>query len=186
MNTRRLLDDLFVLVRNIPFSISLQPKDEATQITQLLQNYSGGCTAKHCLLSRMLRTLGLKVKLLDFPFYWQDQDFLPADLQKMAIGLPLSYHLACQAMVNGYWLFLDASWDQKLANIVPINDSPFIIGNICKNAVTPHDEPTFYTDIAERQTLSGNSAYSASMDKKIPFYSALNDYLNGIRVAAQT
>jgi len=186
LNAQKLLDDWFVLVWDIPFLISFQPKDETTQITQLLKNYSGGCTAKHCLLSQILRLLGLEVRLLDFPFYWQDQDFLPVGLREIARGLPLSYHLACQVMINNRWLFLDASWDQGLAAIVPINDSPFIGSNICKNAIMPHGEPILYTGIVDRQRLSDNFTYSASTDKKISFYVALNDYLNSVRAVILT
>lgn len=176
----KFLDDLFVLVRDIPFSVSLQPKDEATQVAQLLVMGSGGCTAKHSLLGRFFTALGLQIIYLDFPFYWHEQEFLPEELRELAKGLPLSYHLACKVFFSGQWLFVDASWDKELMGVFPVNDPPFTSGYEGINAITPVGRPLFYWSIARRYSIN-NKPYLASKDKKLPFYLALNEYLKKIR-----
>jgi hypothetical protein len=179
-----MLDELFISVRDIPFQILLQSKNEATQIAYLLNRNSGGCTAKHCYLGRVLHSLGLQVKYLDFPFFWHEQVNLPEYLRDMAINLPPTHHLTFEVSFSEKHLFIDASWDYGLSSVFNVNDPPFAANLNCANAVVPHDEPAEYWDVSQRYSANNDAVYFASADKNLPFYSAFNDYLARIRVAS--
>jgi len=177
-------DGVFVLARDIPYRVVLQPKDEATQIAHALKANAGGCTAKHSLLGRIFRSLGLKAVYLDYPFYWQDQEYLPQYLRDIAYGLPISHHLSLEIITENSKQFIDATWDKGLATVFPVNAPPFSTGKQCVNAVTPSDEPSRFESLRHRESANGQHPYSTSADEKLTFYAAFNSYLAQIQSSA--
>ena len=68
--------------------------------------------------------MGLEVAYATFPFLWNDPDLrYPAELRRLAAGLPVAYHLACNVRINDRWVLVDATWDRPLKRGgFPINE----------------------------------------------------------------
>ena len=133
---------IFEHIRDMPYSIQISMSDPKTAPEQILSYGKGYCGPKHYLLAAMFRRLDLEVVYASFPFLWDDPAIrYPPELRRLAAGMPMAYHLACRARLNGRWVLVDATWDPPLARGgYPVNASwDGISDTTC--AVTPLPSP---------------------------------------------
>ena len=115
---------LFNKVRDIPYFVDLEMFSLQKGPGKMLKCNKGSCTPKHYLLGMMFDRLGLSVKYCTYSFWWRDQkvDYTEKVLE-MAGKLPLTYHLACEVLIEGNWVLVDATWDLPLKKAgFPVNE----------------------------------------------------------------
>ncbi len=87
--------------------------------------------------------------------------------------MPIGYHLACRAYINGKWILVDATWDIPLSKAgFPVNESWDGISNTL-NAVKPLE------GIVHRNAKKSDEEKSLSNR----FYSILNKWLEELRTS---
>lgn len=115
--------NIFNNIRDIPYHIDPGLFDIATGPVKMLEFNAGACISKHNLLGTMFEELGLEVKYCSYGFRWKDLDIDYDDNTREQLEkLPVTYHLACKALINRRWVLVDATWDKGLMNTgIPVN-----------------------------------------------------------------
>lgn len=113
---------VFEQIRDIPYAIVPELND-AGRYAEILTLGKGSCTPKHFLLCSMYQQLGLSVLYAVYPFHWAEVEVpYPPALRRLAEALPLSYHLACRAEIEGRLVLVDATLDPVLEQMgLPVN-----------------------------------------------------------------
>ncbi|KQC11464.1 MAG: hypothetical protein APR55_02285 [Methanolinea sp. SDB] len=181
---------IFSHVRDIPYTAIPGMSDPSAGPDLLLSMGRGSCTPKHTLLGQMLEMLGIPVRYASFRFRWDDaRTPLPAQLQKQAGLLPIVYHMAIRAFLNGRWTLLDATWDSPLQEAgFPVN-KPWDGISDCLLAVVPiafEDGSTeiIHDSIQERDMYYQVRATGYQVEEVVAlnvFYQDLNAWLDTIR-----
>lgn len=116
--------EIFNRVRDIPYFVDLEMLGLEKGPEKMLKCNGGSCTPKHYLLGMMYERIGIPVKYCTYSFWWHKQDVdYTEDVLKAAKKLPATYHLACEAMIEGSWVLVDATWDPPLrAANFPVNE----------------------------------------------------------------
>ncbi len=132
---------IFEHIRDIPYAIVAGLGHPIQGPAKMLTHNRGYCEPKHILMYKLYRRLGISVRYVTYPFSWNAQDInYPCELKKLVEGMPIGYHLACKAKINGAWILVDATWDLPLKRLgFPVNKSWDGDRNT-SNAVKPEDE----------------------------------------------
>jgi len=167
-------------VRNMPFEPDFSGRDYQEKIWYVLHRKRGGCSAKHYFLGSLCKGLDIKVTYLTYPFLWGDLKVAYPDyLRKLAEKMPTQYHLALEAEIKGRAVFVDATWDPKLAKAsFPINK----FGK-AQNAVVPCAEPLRHQSITERERKIKELRSEIKTDFNViqEFYVQLGQWLREVR-----
>lgn len=177
---------VFEHVRDIPYAIVPELRSPERGPSGIITLNKGSCQPKHYLLAKLFKELNIPVKYATYPFRWGDCPIkYPPGLKKSLKGLPLAYHLACKAFINGKWVLVDATWDATLKKFgFPVNEN-WDGSNDTLNAVVPqkevlHETPggrvDYETEKKARQTEKEKASYAEFVDK-------LNAWLDKIRKA---
>jgi len=107
------------LVREIPYKRigSFNPDDMARE-------GKGSCTPKHVFLAGYLQKLGVPFRFLIMPFYYKKMPLAyPTDKRSIVENMPVSYHVALKAKIDGEWRIIDVTWDSRLKELgFPVNE----------------------------------------------------------------
>jgi hypothetical protein len=98
------------LVREIPYKRigSLDPQD-------MVKAGKGSCTPKHIFLATYLKKLDIPVKFLVIPFFYKKLRVkYPKDKIDIVNKMPIAYHTALKARLDGKWIILDVTWNSNL------------------------------------------------------------------------
>lgn len=177
---------VFERIRDIPYAVVANIKDPVTGPAGLLYAGRGSCTPKHFLLGRMFELLGLRVRYVTYVFEWNDPDVMyPPMLREFASMVKCDFHLNCDALIDGEWVMIDATWDPAVRILgFPVNEAWDGFSNTA-NAVKPlerivHEtaaERAAYTD----ERLAGfTGAQMAALEE---FHVELNAWLQDLRGA---
>lgn len=110
------LISIFTHIRDIPYAVMPDQTDPISGPKNLVRNGRGYCNPKHFLLGILFERLGISIRYVSIPYLWDQSGILyPEKLRKIAFSLPLNYHLACRAFIDGRWVLVDATWDPPLA-----------------------------------------------------------------------
>ncbi|ADN35023.1 conserved hypothetical protein [Methanolacinia petrolearia DSM 11571] len=138
---------VFNRIRDLPYAIMPDQTDPLRGPLNLLKEGRGDCTSKHFLLGILFERLGISVKYMSVPFLWDQQEFrYPDNLRELAESLPVSYHLACRALIGERWVLVDATWDIPLAAAgFPVNKewdglSDTLLGVVPTLVIPPEEE----------------------------------------------
>lgn len=175
---------IFEYVRNIPYAIIPELIDPGKGPPGIIMRNKGSCSPKHFLLKFMFEKLNIPVKFASYPFSWNEfKVAYPDNLKHIIEELPLDYHLACMAHINGSWIMVDATWDPPLLKKgFPVNESWDGKSNTL-NAVNANEE--IIHDTAEQRIT-----YVKSKEKNFSktqrelyksFISSFNKWLEEIR-----
>lgn len=107
MNKKQKAIELFKQVQSIPF-YCLGERDPE----KMIEKNKASCSEKHLFLGRKLEKIGIPVKYLLIEFNWSETP-VPKEIIAKKDSL-IGYHLALKASIEGKWLIIDASWDEKL------------------------------------------------------------------------
>ena len=169
--------NIFENVRNNPYMVIPELNNPKSGPVGLLRRGKGSCSPKHFLIAIMFKKLGIPVKYVTCPFSWDDPAIdYPLKLRKLAVKVPICYHLACKACIRGRWVLVDATWDPPLKKVgFPVNEKwDGISDTICAVkplAETVHDTVESWTVwFSEREILLRNR-----------FHSELNKWLEEVR-----
>jgi transglutaminase-like putative cysteine protease len=175
---------IFEHIRDIPYHIDPALFDLETGPAKMLEINMGSCTPKHYLMGMMFENLGLKVRYCTYPFNWKDLGAgYPEELARQAEKIPVTYHLACKALLDGKWVLVDATWDTLLAGTgFPVNLEWNGL-NDTRLAVVPAGE-TCYFDAASRANDAEKVMEEYSLPEKLElsrFSASLNAWMGFIR-----
>lgn len=175
---------IFEHVRDIPYAIIPELRSPIVGPPGLIEQNRGSCQPKHYLIVQLFAKLNIPTRLVTYAFKWGDSEIrYPADLRNLISRLPVSYHLACKADINGNWVLVDATWDLPLRKVgFPVNEKwDGESGTI--NAVTPiqeiihesaEDRVKFEKERQGRYTDAEKAVYAEFIDK-------LNRWLESVR-----
>lgn len=176
----------FETIREFPYNSTTtfsREKCLEEAVSKFLEARSGSCSPKHFALGLFYESLGLDVRYLTYPFYWQEQNFkFPSSLEDLTEKMPIQYHTAL--LINRKGLpdpkLIDATWDKSLEPAgVPINFSVFTDHGL---GITPNSEPFIHVTAQSKWEFQRMSRSLTPQNKDIPnFYLALNSWLSGIR-----
>lgn len=155
------LISIFNSIRDIPFRIPLSLEDKSID-----------CLTKHKMLFDALTNAGHKARFRICSFLWSDQK-----IPKEILAIPHDdkcEHLYLEISLNNEWITLDATWDQKLKNIMPTSEWDGKTNT--KLAVTPIE---IYPPDEGREVVHSASeeAFLEDIRKSGKFYEALNNWL---------
>lgn len=80
----------------------------------LLKKNKGSCSEKHLFLGKEFEKLGIPVKYLLIKFDWNDLP-IPKEIIQKKEGGATGWHLALKIKSENKWVYVDATWDPKLA-----------------------------------------------------------------------
>ncbi|MBN2027652.1 MAG: transglutaminase domain-containing protein [Actinobacteria bacterium] len=175
---------VFTHVRDMPYEIIAELKDPVEGPARTLKARRGSCSAKHFLLGAMFDAMDIPVRYITFPFYWDDPDIdYPPHLRELAQRLPVEYHVANEAFLDGKWVLVDATWDPPLAAAgYPVNGAWDGVSNTL-NAVKPLDEIA-HASAVERAKFENEAVAAYTEEEKSAldeFVASLNGWLRELR-----
>lgn len=89
----------------------------------LLKKNKGSCSEKHLFLGKEFEKLGIPVKYLLIKFDWNDLP-IPKEIIRKKENGPVGWHLVLKIKSSNKWLYIDATWDQKLKRAgFPVTES---------------------------------------------------------------
>jgi len=100
--------ELYKKVQSIPY-YCLEERDPDL----LLKKNKGSCSEKHLFLGKEFKKLGVPVKYLVIRFDWNDLP-IPKEIINKKEGSSVGWHLALKIKPKRKWIYVDATWDQKL------------------------------------------------------------------------
>lgn len=164
-------------IRDIPYAIVAELRDPATGPSGMLNLRKGSCVPKHFLLGMLLEKLNIPVRYVTSLFSWDDPRVkYPAELRSVVKLLPIGTHLTCQAFIEGLWVLLDATWDNKLKKCgFPVNENWDGVSPT-KNAVQPVKE--IIHDSVEDRVRYASEFRKTWTDDQIQAYDKFPQILN--------
>ena len=109
---------LFERVRDIPFrpTVNLYSDRDAPERT-IAQNF-GGSEAKSILLGTLFEMLNIRIMYVTYSFRWENLrvDY-PSSLRQYVRAIPVSFHTALKAEIDGEWMLVDPSYDLPLGKV---------------------------------------------------------------------
>lgn len=165
------------LVKEIPYKRigSFNPED-------MILKGKGSCTPKHVFLASYLKRLGVPFRFLIMPFYYKKLSIAyPADRKDVVRKMPISYHVALKAVVNGVWRIIDVTWDSKLKKLgFPVNEN-WNGNSDMRLAVVP--EGVFEKEIDPRNFEKGTMKEYTQQEQlaRKEFYNLLDEILDEAR-----
>ncbi|MFC1479843.1 hypothetical protein ACFL5Y_00125 [Candidatus Omnitrophota bacterium] len=175
---------IFEKIRDIPFAVVLELFSLDEGVAGMLSQNKGFCVPKHYLLGRMYQELKIHVRYCTFTFKWSEiMVAYPGELARLAEQLPVTYHLACKALIDSRWVLVDATWDSGLKKAeFPVNDQ-WDGTSDTKNAVKPLEE-FVHEDAREREKFFEEKMMSYSLPERLAlsrFSGGLNQWLEQLR-----
>ena len=188
-NIERKVQNAFEIIRECPYDSTtpfFSPESLRETVSNFLKRRNGSCSPKHYTLGLYYESLGLDVRYLTYPFYWQEQTFkFPPSLSAFIEKMPIQYHTALLINKQGETSpeLIDATWDMALEPAgVPINLNVFEDNKL---AVIPCSEPFIQVTAQAKWEFQKTSRNLTPPNKNIqPFYSALNSWLSDVRGSA--
>jgi hypothetical protein len=135
---------VFNRIREIPYAVVQKQLNARKGPLLMLKSRRGSCLPKHYLMGDMLERLGIRTRYCVFTFRWSDLELVaPQAVVSLGQRIPVTYHLACEALPGDRWVLLDATWDDALKGAgFPVNDSWDGHGDTAL-AVPPLDKTVF-------------------------------------------
>lgn len=111
---------VFERIRDIPYALAPELVDPLLGPPGILRKGEGSCSPRHFLLGRMFEMLDMLLRYVTYTCEWIDQGI--AMPPRLAASLPLEYHVNCDALIDGRWVMVDATWDPPLERAdFPVN-----------------------------------------------------------------
>lgn len=177
---------IFEHVRDIPYAIIPELRNPVSGPPGLIEQNRGSCQPKHYLIAQLFGKLNIPIRFVTYVFKWDDSEIkYPADLKNLISRLPVSYHLACKADINGKWALVDATWDPPLKKAgFPVNEK-WDGKSDTVNAVNPIKE--IIHESAEERVQFEKERHSRYTDAEKAIYAEfinkLNSWLETVRRA---
>ncbi len=157
--------ELFYKERDIPYQIPLTC-DEPDHC----------CSGKHERLLKAFTEIGIEARYRICWFRWSDLH-LPDEIATVPHDDNCS-HVYLDALIDGQWRIIDATWDPGLSSILPVNE--WVDGRDMKVAV-PATKTLPPEESAEfMQSLTTHDA-EVDLEKHREFYRALNQWFTEVR-----
>ena len=165
------------LVRDIPYKRigRLEPED-------MIKEGKGSCTPKHVFLASYLKKIGVPLKFLFTPFYYKKLSLkYPRENMDIVENMPIAYHTALKAEIDGKWRIIDVTWDLPLKSLgFAVNegwggDSDMKLGVVPEETIEKDVDPSMY----EKEKIKQFSENEIRARNK--FYNLLGGMIESLR-----
>lgn len=158
---KRQLVTIFNQIRDIPYKIP-------TSIDEV----DCCCSGKHVVLKKEFEKLGYECKYRVCSFKWSELN-LPSELYEVP-HQDDSTHVYLEIKINGEWKNIDATWDNGITKILPVNKWD---GESDTRIAVPVIE--FFSDEESDKIMTSEDAEVVEKDLKTngEFYNAFNSWL---------
>lgn len=183
LNPREARIKVFEYVRDMPYRIVKEFVDPLAGPAKVVANNMGSCSPKHFLLGVMFKKLGIPVQYVSCSFSWKDIGIeYPPELKELAMKMPIDYHLALKAYIDGRWVLVDCTWPLSLKEVgLTVNDNWDGISDT-KNAVTTIEETIQQSAVERVKYVSEKTSSYTREDILIrnKFIEKFNEWLNSL------
>jgi hypothetical protein len=176
---------LFERVRDIPFrpTVSLYGERDAPERT-ITQNF-GSSEAKSILLGTLLDMLKIRVMYVTYSFRWENLRVeFPSSLKQYVRAIPVSFHTALKAEIDGNLVLIDPSYDLSLGkagfrvNRTWNGSSDMMLGVVEREEIVHIDQ----NERAKYAKLRHDHYDQEQIDSLTGFYEKLNVWLETLRI----
>lgn len=176
---------LFERVRDIPFrpTVKLYSDIDAPERT-IAQNF-GGSEAKSIFLGTFFEMLDIKIMYVTYSFRWENLRVeYPSSLRQYVRAIPVSFHTAFKANIDGEWVLVDPTYDLPLGKAAfRVNrswngNSDMMLGVVEREEIVHTDPP----ERAKYAKLRHDHYDEEQMASLIEFYEKLNEWLETLRI----
>jgi hypothetical protein len=176
---------LFERVRDIPFwpTVDLYGDRDAPEKT-IAQN-CGGSEAKSILLGTLFEMLNIKIMYVTYSFRWENlRAEFPSSLRQYVRAIPVSFHTAFKAEIDGEWVLIDPTYDLPLGKVAfRVNRSwngktDMMLGVVEREEIV-HTDPVERAKYAKLRHDHYDEEQLASLKE---FYDKLNVWLETLRM----
>ncbi len=176
---------LFERVRDIPFrpTVNLYGDRDAPERT-ITHNY-GSSEAKSILLGTLLEMLNIRVMYATYSFRWENLRVeFPSSLKQYVRAIPVSFHTALKAEIDGDLVLIDPSYDPPLAKAgFRLNRSwdgmsEMMLGVVEREEIVHIDQ----NERAKYAKLRHDHYDPEQIDSLTEFYEKLNLWLETLRI----
>ncbi len=176
---------LFERVRDIPFrpTVNLYSERDAPERT-IAQNF-GSSEAKSILLGTLFEMLNIKVMYATYSFRWENLRVeFPSALRQYVRAIPVSFHTAFKANIDGEWVMIDPTYDLPLGKVAfrvnrSWNGSSDMMLGVVEREEIVHTDPVERAKYAKLRHDHYEEEQIASLTE---FYEKLNAWLEALRV----
>jgi hypothetical protein len=175
---------LFEKVRDIPFrpTVELYGERDAPERT-IAQNF-GSSEAKSILLGTLFEMMDIKTMYATYSFRWENLRVeFPSLLRQYVRAIPISFHTAFKAEIDGEWVLVDPTYDLPLGKAAfRVNRSwngmsDMMLGVIEREEIV-HTDPIERAKYAKLRHDHYDEEQIASLTE---FYEQLNIWLQSLR-----
>ncbi len=176
---------LFERVRDIPFrpTVKLYSEWDAPDRT-IAQNF-GGSEAKSILLGTLFEMLNIRVMYATYSFRWENLRVeYPSNLRQYVRAIPVSFHTAFKANIDGEWVMIDPTYDLPLGKVAfrvnrSWNGSSDMMLGVVEREEIVHTDPVERAKYAKLRHDRYDEEQTASLTE---FYENLNSWLETLRI----
>jgi len=167
---------VFEGIRNIPYAVIRELLDSERGPPAMLKLNRGSCQPKHFLLEQFYTKLGIPTLYVRYAFRWDEIEMdYPARLKELSRKMPLTYHLACKAIIDDRLVLVDATLDPPLETLgLPVNKDWDGFSDQWL-PITPLDEEIYHS------SEKGHFEPPLFNEIEIGFYDGLNKWLDEVR-----
>ena len=156
---------IFSQIRDIPYSIPLIFGEE-----------DRSCVGKNLLLLKQLSTLGYTVRWRVCEFLWSSLS-LPDKVKQLPHD-DASSHAYLEVLINDVWQTVDATWDSRLASILPVatwdGSRSTMIAVVPTNIFSSEKSAEIINNLSQGE-------FEKDMKANGEFYRAFNEWLVEVR-----
>jgi hypothetical protein len=176
---------LFERVRDIPFRPTLELYSDIDAPERTIAQNFGGSEAKSILLGTLFEMLNIKVMYVTYSFRWENLRVeFPSSLRQYVRAIPVSFHTAFKANIDGEWVLVDPTYDLPLGKVAfrvnrSWNGSSDMMLGVVEREEIVHTDPTERAKYAKLRHNHYDEEQIASLTE---FYEKLNEWLETLRI----
>jgi hypothetical protein len=175
---------LFERVRDIPFRSTLNLYSDRDSPDRTIIHNFGGSEAKSILLGTLFEMLNIRVMYATYSFRWENLrvDF-PSSLKQYVRAIPVSFHTALKAEIDGNLVLIDPTYDLPLGkagfrvNRTWNGSSDMMLGVVEREEIVHIDQ----NERAKYAKLRYDHYDQEQLDSLNGFYEKLNSWLETLR-----
>ena len=175
---------LFERVRDIPFQPTVNLYGDRDAPEKTIAHNFGSSEAKSILLGSLFEMLNIKVMYVTYSFRWENLRVeFPSSLKQYVRAIPVSFHTAFKAEIDGNWVLIDPTCDLPLGKVAfQVNrswngSSETMLGVVEREEIV-HTDPIERAKYAKLRHDHYDEEQLASLTE---FYDKLNTWLETLR-----
>jgi hypothetical protein len=175
---------LFERVRDIPFRPTVNLYGDRDAPERTIAQHFGGSEAKSILLGTLFEMLNIRIMYVTYSFRWENLRVeFPSSLRQYVRAIPVSFHTAFKAEIDGEWALVDPTYDLPLGKVAfrvnrSWNGSSDMMLGVVEREEIVHTDPIERAKYAKLRHDHYDEEQIASLTE---FYEKLTPWLDSLR-----